>query len=122
VLPYKEKPGRTFADRQAAVRDLLRHIDGLSTAEVPLRVAHHNGWRDISRTVELATRKADLNRVEDRVDAAICAYIALLTVTRPHAVRTLGGADGGEIVIPVTPSLAERMDNSVHGGGAHGRA
>jgi predicted RNase H-like nuclease len=112
VLPYKNKPGRSFPELQAAMRQLVGHIENLSGADVPLRVAGHEGWRAIHRTVEAATRKADLRRIEDQIDAVVCAYIALLTVTRPHTVRTLGGADGGSIVTPVTPAIAELIDDS----------
>jgi predicted RNase H-like nuclease len=112
VLPYKNKPGRSFPELQAAMRQLVGHVENLSGADVPLRVAGHEGWRAIHRTVEAATRKADLRRIEDQIDAVVCAYIALLTVTRPHTVRTLGGADGGSIVTPVTPAIAELIDGS----------
>jgi len=118
VLPYKNKPGRSFPELRAAMWQLVGHVEGLARAEVPLRVAGHEGWRAIHRTVEAATRKADLRRVEDRIDAVVCAYIALLTVTRPHTVRTLVGADGGSIVTPVSPAIAELIDGS---GGVGGR-
>lgn len=114
VLPYKNKPGRTFSVLHAAMRQLVAQVESLAD----LRVAGHESWRAIHRTVEAATRKADLRRVEDRIDAVVCAYIALLTVTRPHTVRTLGGADGGSIVTPVTPAIAELIDGS---GGVGGR-
>jgi predicted RNase H-like nuclease len=118
VLPYKNKSRRTVSLLHDAMRQLVRHVESLSDADPPLRVAGHEGWRAIHRTVEAATRKADLRRVEDRIDAVVCAYIALLTVTRPHTVRTLGGADGGSIVTPVTPAIAELIDGS---GGVGGR-
>jgi predicted RNase H-like nuclease len=119
VLPYKNKPGRPFPLLHAAMRQLVDHVEGLGGADVPLRVAGHEGWRAIRRTVEAANRKADLRRVEDRIDAVVCAYIALLTVTRPDAVRTLGGADGGSIVTPVSPAIAELIDGSGGAGGGH---
>jgi predicted RNase H-like nuclease len=106
VLPYKNKPGRTFSVLHTAMRQLVAQVETLAD----LRAIH--------RTVEAATRKADLRRVEDRIDAVVCAYIALLTVTRPHTVRTLVGADGGSIVTPVTPAIAELIDGS---GGVGGR-
>jgi predicted RNase H-like nuclease len=107
LLRYKAKPGRTFADLREEMTRLLDHVEGLDGAEVPLRVAGQADWRAIREAVERADRKADLHRIEDRVDEVICAYIAFLTVTRPHAVRTLVGADGGYIVIPVTPDIGE---------------
>jgi predicted RNase H-like nuclease len=118
LLRYKDKPGRTQFDRRDQMRQLLDHIEALHDADVPLRVAGHAGWRAIRDTVERASRKVDLRRVEDRVDAVVCAYIALLTVTRPDAVRTLVGTDGGFIVTPVTPGIGALIDGS---GGAHGR-
>jgi predicted RNase H-like nuclease len=118
VLPYKNKPGRQFPALRAAMRQLVGHVEGLADADPALRAAGQEGWRAIHRTVEAATRKADLHRVEDRIDAVVCAYIALMTVTRPDTVRTLGGADGGSIVTPVTPAIAELIEGS---GGAGGR-
>ena len=118
ILRYKAKPGRAFADLRDEMLRLVGCVEGLAQAEVPMRVAGHAGWRALRRGVERATRTADLRRVEDRVDAVVCAYIAILTVTRPEAVRTLVGADGGYVVTPVTPAIADRIDGS---GGAHGR-
>jgi predicted RNase H-like nuclease len=117
LLRYKDKPGRVFADLREQMAQLLDHVEGLDASDVALRVAGHADWRAIRETVERATRKADLRRVEDRVDAVICAYIALMTVTRPHAMRTLVGADGGYIVTPVTPGIGALIDGSGDAGG-----
>ena len=122
LLRYKNKPGRSHVDLRHQMVRLLDHVEALGGAEVPLRVAGHPDWRAIRETVEAASRKADLRRVEDRVDAVVCAYIALLTVTRPHAVRTLVGTDGGYIVTPVTAGIGALIDGSGDGsGGARGR-
>jgi predicted RNase H-like nuclease len=118
LLRYKHKPGRAFAELRDEMTRLLDLVEGLDAAEVPLRVAGHAHWRAIRDTVERANRKADLRRIEDRIDAVVCADIALMTVTRPHAMRTLVGTDGGYIVVPVTPEIGELIDGS---GGARGR-
>lgn len=109
VLRYKAKPRRDLDLLRAEMLALIGHVEGLAAADVPLRVSEHDGWIDIRYAVECATTKAQLRRVEDRVDAVVCAYIAAYATARPWAVRLLGGADGGSILTPVTPAIGEQV-------------
>ena len=51
-----------------------------------------------------------LERVEDDVDAVVCAYIALYATAKPQRVRVLGNVENGYILTPVTPQIAQRLD------------
>lgn len=51
-----------------------------------------------------AERKSALRRVEDPVDAVVCAYVALFSVRRPADVTIYGDFATGYIVTPSLPS------------------
>ena len=61
-------------------------IEGLADTQVPLHVAQHEDWQRLRHSVETATRKSELRRAEDPVDAVLCAYVALYAVRRPDDV------------------------------------
>jgi predicted RNase H-like nuclease len=67
-----------------------------------LHLAESVDWQRIGKAVQSATRKSELKRVEDTVDAVLCAYIAALTALRPQQTTVFGDAETGYIV---TPSL-----------------
>ena len=50
-------------------------IEGLAQATPPLRVTDTRRLAELRQTVETAERKSELRRVEDPVDAVICAYV-----------------------------------------------
>jgi predicted RNase H-like nuclease/ppGpp synthetase/RelA/SpoT-type nucleotidyltranferase len=104
TLKYKAKPGRNLAQLRAELLRLMEHIEGLATAHPALRVADNQGWAALRRNVETAERKADLRRVEDPVDAVICAYVGLFATRRPADVTTYGDFATGYIVTPTLPS------------------
>ncbi|WP_068117341.1 DUF429 domain-containing protein, partial [Nocardioides massiliensis] len=62
-----------------------------------------SGWDDLRAAVEDAGRKSELRRIEDQVDAVLCAYVALFATRRPDAVTTYGDATTGAIVTPTLP-------------------
>lgn len=99
VLRYKKRS--RFDLRKV---ELTRLVDLVETLDLRLGAQ----WAAIRTTVEEAQRQADLNRVEDRVDAVVCAYVAAYTQEKPDAVRHLGDHDGF-IVTPVTPEMASRI-------------
>ena len=103
TLKYKDKKGREFDGLQSELVRLMTLIEGLQQADPPLRVAEHDGWRRLRRSVETAARKSELRRAEDPVDAVLCAYIALFSVRRPGDVSVYGDADTGYIVTPTLP-------------------
>ena len=68
----------------------MRLLESLADAEVSMVLSEHPGWTALRGEVESATRKCELRRAEDRVDAALCAYIALYAHRRPAALITYG--------------------------------
>jgi len=110
VIRYKAKRRRSFGFLQSEMLRLVGYMVNLAMAEVPLRVSTNPGWRNIHAEVEQATRKSQLRRVEDMIDAVVCAYIAAFASARPSEVRTLGNAHEGYILTPVTTAIAQQID------------
>ncbi len=100
TLKYKQKPGRTLTDLRDALLQLMRLIEGLEHAATPLFVTDHADWRALADRVESAPRKSDLRKVEDQVDAVLCAYIARYAETHPELMTTYGDYATGYIVTP----------------------
>lgn len=103
TLKYKHKQGRKRDALQSELLRLMNLIEGLADAEVPLHVAKHEDWQRLRRSIETATRKSELRRAEDPVDAVLCAYVALYAVRRPDDVTLYGDADTGYILTPTLP-------------------
>ena len=103
TLKYKAKPGRDLESLRSELLRLMDLIEGLAAAEVTLRVDGHDDWQRLRRFAEKATRKSELRRVEDPVDAVLCAYVALYSVRRPDGVTVYGDADTGYILTPTLP-------------------
>ncbi|HEX9834209.1 MAG TPA: bifunctional ribonuclease/(p)ppGpp synthase [Mycobacterium sp.] len=117
TLKYKDKRGRKFEKLQSELLRLMDLIEGLQGSDVPLRVAQHDDWQRLRRSVETATRKSELRRAEDPIDAALCAYVALYSVRRPDDVTVYGELDTGFILTPtlppgLTPQAAEPIPAS----------
>lgn len=104
TLKYKQKPGRDVSQLRAELLRLMTLIETLSDADPALDVANVR-WQQLRGAVESATRKAELRRAEDPVDAVVCAYVALYATRRPGAVTTYGDDATGCIV---TPTLSPR--------------
>ena len=103
TLKYKHKKGRKFEELQSELLRMMDLIEGLKDADVPLRVTKHDDWQRLRREVETATRKSELRRAEDPVDAVLCAYVALYSVRRPDDVTVYGEVDTGYILTPTLP-------------------
>ncbi|MGC1208116.1 MAG: DUF429 domain-containing protein [Ornithinimicrobium sp.] len=103
TLKYKARTGRTATDLRLALLQLMNHVESLRNAEPALYVADHQGWRHLFKQVESAHRKSELRRVEDQVDAVLCAYIALFAQTKPEATTVYGDFEAGYIVTPSLP-------------------
>jgi predicted RNase H-like nuclease len=99
TLKYKQKAGRDFPDLQAELLRLMNLIEGLQSATPTLDVAVP-AWNELKTSVEVATRKSHLRRVEDPVDAVLCAYIARYASERPTDVTVYGDTETGCIVTP----------------------
>ncbi|WP_148571596.1 DUF429 domain-containing protein [Nocardioides caldifontis] len=103
TLKYKHRTGRTLAELTSELGRLVGLLEGLAAAQVPMHVTGNAQWRALVEQVEKATRKSDLRRVEDQVDAVLCAYIALFAARRPDLVTTYGDLATGYIVTPTLP-------------------
>ena len=110
ILRYKNKKGRDLDFRRRELTRLLDHLEDLETARPAMSVRQHEGWLRIRASVRDAARKADLDRVEDSIDAVVCAYIALHFDAAPDGRRILGTYYDGYIVTPVTPEIAAAID------------
>jgi predicted RNase H-like nuclease len=62
-------------------------------------------WAGLSQAIPRSARHVDLDRIEDELDAHVCAYVALLLVADRadggRRVRVLGEWAEGAIVTPV---------------------
>lgn len=100
TLKYKQKQGREHAQLKGELLRLLDLVEGLHTAALPMLVGGHPDWRAIRHGVETSTRKCELRRVEDPVDAVVCAYVAMYATRRPDHTTVYGDASTGYIVTP----------------------
>ncbi len=104
TLKYKHKTGRDFPQLQTELLRLIGYIEGLRNASPPLRVDGDDGWRQLTESVRAATRKSQLRKAEDPIDAVLCAYVALFVTRRPDDVTIYGDPSTGCIVTPTPPS------------------
>ena len=102
-LKYKNKPGRSFDQLQAEMLTLIRLLESLKSVKPALRLQHSEHWQQLANSVQAATRKAQLRRAEDVIDAVICAYVAMLAHQTPERVTTYGDFATGYIVTPTLP-------------------
>jgi predicted RNase H-like nuclease/ppGpp synthetase/RelA/SpoT-type nucleotidyltranferase len=92
VLRYKAKPGRDVELLRSELLRLMTFVEGV--------VVTDETWLGLREQVESATRKSELRRVEDQVDAVLCAYLAHFVEHRPDLVTHYGDAETGYIVTP----------------------
>jgi predicted RNase H-like nuclease len=111
-LPYKAKPGRSLAVRRAAMDELVQGLLDLERADPPLDVTTSPTWpRLMAAWAAIANADAAgpaaLKRLEDELDAHVCAYVGWYHLAW-SGTRSLTVGDGrhGYIVTPVTPRHA----------------
>src|ERR1700761_7096688 len=109
TLKYKAKPGRDLDRLKSELLLLMDGIETLARADVPLHVADHQDWGALRRQAVTAERKSALRRVEDPVDAVVCAYVALYAARRPAGVTIYGDFATGYIVTPSLPPDPARL-------------
>lgn len=100
VLPYKARARRDLATRQAAFAtlvDLLASVPELALDASP-------DWAEQVVAVRAATRPVDLERLEDRLDAVLCAHLAWRWATRPEELHLYGSPGQGAVVAPPPPT------------------
>ena len=95
-LDYKK--GGT-ARRAPAFTELAAHLESIAV----LRLAEHPRWQEVRRTIA-APAPGDLNRIEDEVDAVLCAHLAWLWHHHRESLHVYGSVEEGYIVAPPPPS------------------
>lgn len=116
TLKYKQKTGREFPQLQSELLRLMGFVESLRNAKPALDVSDSD-WPELRRSVRDATRKAQLRRAEDPVDAVLCAYIARFASNRPEDVTIYGDVETGCIVTPKltdSPKIPRPEDPSMH--------
>jgi predicted RNase H-like nuclease len=112
ILQYKHKRGRDLEHLRRELVRLLDYLEGLDQAAPPLLLQNSADWQRIRQATAHAERKVDLARVEDSIDAIVCAYIAAYSVANPTAVRVMGDMTSGYILTPVTAEIARDYDSA----------
>jgi len=101
VIPYKIKRGRGLPALKDAYEQLLNHLEG--TCGDVLALADSARWSILRSTAAGATRKSELDAIEDEIDAIFCAYLAWLWGTDQEQMVVLGDYATGYIVTPTPP-------------------
>jgi predicted RNase H-like nuclease len=99
VLKYKARKGRTLATRRAALDRLVELIAGLAEPSGLPRLHAPDGFASLRQQVAAAPTGAALRRLEDPIDAILCAYVGLLFLAGRTCV--IGDSETGAIVTPV---------------------
>jgi predicted RNase H-like nuclease len=97
---------RTVHHRRREFRRLLRCLVDLRDGRPPLRVETAAAWSRVSAMVEDAKTGAELDRVEDELDAYVCAYVGWHYYHRRgnRDCAVIGDARCGYVVTPVDES------------------
>lgn len=103
TLKYKQKQGRELPELKAELLRLIGFLEDLDTARPALRLGAPR-WADLTGAARAATTKAQLRRVEDPIDAVLCAYVARYAAERPADVTVYGEPVTGCIVTPTPPA------------------
>jgi len=112
-LPYRldYKKGNDQA-RTPGFRSFVQHLESVPE----LALASSPRWAQLKQTVS-APRPGDLTRVEDELDAIVCAHLAWLWHHRRSALEVYGDVELGYIVAP-PPPLHRPQQPERRGGGA----
>ena len=96
---------RAVEPRRAEMGRLVELLEALAERDPSLHVASGPRWSLLRAAVGAAVRHVDLERVEDELDAHVCAYVARCLVADGadggRRVRVLGEWASGAIVTPV---------------------
>jgi predicted RNase H-like nuclease len=113
-IKYKAKRGRTIVDRQQAFRVLLDLMEGLVGREPAFDVTASPSWSQLRSDVEAPASGAALDRVEDEIDAYLCAYVSQYYWFHGEThCRVVGDLNSGYIVTPVAERHAACIDRGL---------
>jgi len=101
VIPYKIKQGRDLPSLKASYQRLLDHLE--STCGAVLVLGGSARWAEMRGISADASRKSELNLIEDEIDAIFCAFIAWLWATDRDRMVVHGDFTTGYIVTPRAP-------------------
>ena len=102
-LPYKAKQGRTLEVRHAAMRELVHGLERFKRFDPPLDVTTCPRWPSLVALCEGALSGVALKRLEDELEAYVCAYIGWYhRAWGGRRSLIVGDARHGYIVVPVT--------------------
>jgi predicted RNase H-like nuclease/Holliday junction resolvase RusA-like endonuclease len=101
-IVYKSGPFRAEGFAQ-----LVRYFASIDE----LRLSEYPRWVEISRVVT-DPKPGDLTRIEDELDAILCAHLAWLWHHRPDSLKVYGSLQDGYIVAP--PALLVGPEAPVH--------
>ncbi len=101
VIPYKLKVGRELPDLRASYTRLLDHLE--ATCGALMDLPGNGRWAQLRAVAAGATRKSELGRIEDEVDAILCAYLAWMWVHERASLTVWGDVREGYIVTPFPP-------------------
>jgi predicted RNase H-like nuclease len=114
ILKYKAKRRRGIEARREEFIALLSRLEGLRVADPAFDVAASPRWSPLQTSIAVASSGAELDRLEDELDAYVCAYVAVYYWTHGSArCRVVGDAESGYIVTPVTEEIARCLDTLV---------
>lgn len=113
-LKYKKKSGRTVDFRKGEFVALVQHLEALEGAAVPFQV-RCDRWAALCGELSSAQTHSALDRVEDEIDAYVCAYVGYLwSVAGDEKVPVIGDVATGYIVSPVC-GMNGRVDADLKG-------
>ncbi len=111
TLKYKRSRRRSIDVRRAAFAEYVTHIEALRSSEPAVDVTTGERWLRLRNGLSATTVKAEMNRLEDELDAFFCAYVAAYyDQHRLERCRVVGSVAEGYIVTPVRPQDAAYLD------------
>ncbi len=110
TLKYKKKRDRSVAERRGAFKTLVTCLLDLALREPALDVTSSPRWADLCAQMEAAVTDGALDRVEDELDAYVCAYVGLYHARWAGMQSfTIGDGVAGYIVTPVDPQTVATL-------------
>lgn len=94
-IAYKSGPLRAEGFAQ-----LIQHFTSIDE----LRLSEHPRWAELSAIVA-DPGPGDLTRIEDELDAILCAHLGWLWHHRPEGLKVYGSLEDGYIVAPPAPPI-----------------
>lgn len=108
TLKYKARSGREYALRWRQMCLLRDHLVALGDAVPPMRLTPA-----IANTPIEGRRGQAMKEIEDLMDAVVCAYAALYAWHHgPRGYAVYGNTSEGHILVPMTPSMWERIKST----------